>query len=284
MKYSPEALTAFALAAELGSFSAAARKLRKSQSTISVAIANLEADIGCSLFDRDGRQPRLNAAGRQVLGVVNTILNANQQLNALSVRLVDNVESLVSMVASDLFLPLLNRELLSRFAERFPDTEFRCGPSEHGDVIVMIQEDFAQLGLTASQPHYPADIAHQRLSSQAAFNLYVSHSHPLAALPGCSNLELSAERQLRLKTYAPEPDTSTGNVWSAPDYLTLLEFTRMGLGWAELPDSLVERFGQELTRLNVRGYPRTVALDVIWSRNNAPGVAGQWLVDQITRN
>ncbi len=31
-------------AAALGSFSAAARKLRKSQSTVSTAIANLEAD------------------------------------------------------------------------------------------------------------------------------------------------------------------------------------------------------------------------------------------------
>ena len=56
MHYSPEALNAFVEAAALGSFSAAARKLRKSQSTISTAIANLEADLGLTLFDL-ARQP-----------------------------------------------------------------------------------------------------------------------------------------------------------------------------------------------------------------------------------
>ncbi|MDF6705710.1 LysR family transcriptional regulator, partial [Escherichia coli] len=46
MRQSPEALLAFAEAATLGSFSAAARKLGKRQSTISEAIANLEIDLG----------------------------------------------------------------------------------------------------------------------------------------------------------------------------------------------------------------------------------------------
>ena len=46
MRYSPEALTAFVEAVDSESFSAAARRLRKSQSTISTAIANLEADLG----------------------------------------------------------------------------------------------------------------------------------------------------------------------------------------------------------------------------------------------
>ncbi|HBX1524924.1 TPA: LysR family transcriptional regulator, partial [Klebsiella pneumoniae] len=56
MRYSPEALTAFVEAVDSGSFSAAARRLRKSQSTISTAIANLEADLGVILFDRATRQ------------------------------------------------------------------------------------------------------------------------------------------------------------------------------------------------------------------------------------
>ncbi|MCS6036963.1 LysR family transcriptional regulator [Klebsiella pneumoniae subsp. pneumoniae] len=46
-----------------GSFSAAARRLRKSQSTISTAIANLEADLGVTLFDRATRQPTLTPQG-----------------------------------------------------------------------------------------------------------------------------------------------------------------------------------------------------------------------------
>lgn len=63
MRYSPEALTAFVEAVDCGSFSAAARRLRKSQSTISTAIANLEADLGVTLFDRATRQPTLTPQG-----------------------------------------------------------------------------------------------------------------------------------------------------------------------------------------------------------------------------
>ena len=63
MLYSPEAMEAFAAAAALGSFSAAARQLGKSQSTISTAIANLEADLDLTLFDRSSRLPVLTTAG-----------------------------------------------------------------------------------------------------------------------------------------------------------------------------------------------------------------------------
>ncbi len=55
MKYSPESLEAFVQTVASGSFSAAARALAKSQSTISSAVANLEDDLGFALFDRSGR-------------------------------------------------------------------------------------------------------------------------------------------------------------------------------------------------------------------------------------
>lgn len=70
MRYSPEALKAFVEAVAAGSFSAAARRLRKNQSTISTSIANLEADLGFELFDRSARQPVLTIPGEQVLGYV----------------------------------------------------------------------------------------------------------------------------------------------------------------------------------------------------------------------
>ncbi|MCF3845451.1 LysR family transcriptional regulator, partial [Salmonella enterica] len=43
MRYSPEALKAFVETVSFGSFSAAARRLRKIQTTISTDIAHLEA-------------------------------------------------------------------------------------------------------------------------------------------------------------------------------------------------------------------------------------------------
>lgn len=55
----PDQIQAFVMAAELGSFSAAARQMGKVQSAVSTAIANLEIDAGVELFDRSGRAPVL---------------------------------------------------------------------------------------------------------------------------------------------------------------------------------------------------------------------------------
>ena len=64
---SNEVLQAFVQAATQGSFSAAARKLGKSQSTVSAAVASLEIDLDVVLFDRSSRKPTLTPAGHVLL-------------------------------------------------------------------------------------------------------------------------------------------------------------------------------------------------------------------------
>ncbi|WXL26207.1 LysR family transcriptional regulator [Ectopseudomonas mendocina] len=281
MRYSPESLVAFVEAAALGSFSAAARKLKKSQSTISIAIANLEADVGCELFDRSARHPVLNDAGRLVLARIEEILSASERLDALASRLSINVEPLLSVAMSDIYSLSVFGEVVAGFAQVFPDTELRCGPSEDADVIYMIQAGYAHMGILAAQPSYPPDIATVRLPYRAQFNVYVSASHPLAKLADIQPRQLQSQRQLCLKTYEPGQQHRVGQAWSAPDYLTLMEFAKRGFGWAELPVDLVDRYGAGLVVLNTQGYPHYVDLDVVWSRRSPLGPAGQWLVEHM---
>lgn len=87
MRYSPESLEAFVQTVESGSFSAAARALRKSQSTISTAVANLEQDLGFTLFSRESRNPVLTENGQRALAQVKEILAASAQLDELAIRL-----------------------------------------------------------------------------------------------------------------------------------------------------------------------------------------------------
>ncbi|WP_430461504.1 LysR family transcriptional regulator [Thalassolituus sp. LLYu03] len=274
-------MKAFVEAAACGSFSAAARRLGKSQSTVSIAIANLETDIGCALFDRSGRQPQLNDAGRQVLVQVEAILTASQQLDALAERLAARIEPLLSVVMTDIYSVVFHGEVMARFAEHFPHTELRCGPAEDADVVDMIQKGQVHMGILAAQPQYPADVATARLPDKAGFRLYVHRDHPLAALPHPRQSDLDNERQLMIRTYAPGRQRSKGQAWSAPDYLTLMEFAERGFGWAELPTAMVQRFGQHLVELPVAGYPRAVEIDVAWSRRTPLGPAGQWLLEQL---
>ena len=60
-------LRTFIAAVDAGSFSAASRKLLRSQSVVSEAISNLEDQIGVKLFDRSGHYPKLTAAGSVIL-------------------------------------------------------------------------------------------------------------------------------------------------------------------------------------------------------------------------
>ncbi|CAK9889982.1 MULTISPECIES: LysR family transcriptional regulator [Pseudomonas] len=282
MRYSPEALQAFVEAAALGSFSAAARKLRKSQSTISAAIANLEADLGVSLFDRQARQPVLTEAGRKVLGHVQEILAASERLDQLSIRLADKVEPRLTIVFSDMHQLNPDNRVMQLFEQRYQDIELECMIAEAGDVLNLLQSGRAHLGMLAAQPGYPPDVAATRLAAQAQMGIFVASNHPLAQLEQPTQAHLAGHRQLYLNTYTDSENKPQGRVWSAPDYLMLLEMTEEGFGWAELPHGLVRQYGHgQLTELKLRGWPRPIAVDVAWSKLTPPGPAGLWLLDRL---
>jgi DNA-binding transcriptional LysR family regulator len=62
----------------------------------------------------------------------------------------------------------------------------------------------------------------------------------------------------------------------------LLEMAQLGFGWAPIPRWLVERFGGgQLVELKARGWPRSVAVDALWSRHHPPGPAGSWLLGKM---
>ncbi|CNK42860.1 LysR family transcriptional regulator [Yersinia aldovae] len=284
MHYSPEALVAFVESAALGSFSAAARKLRKSQSTISTAIANLEADLGLTLFDRQARQPVLTDNGRRVLAHVQEILAASERLDNLSIRLAGQVETRLTFVLSDTYQPTHHESLLRRFEQRYPDIEFECLIAEDNDVIDLLQLRRANIGVVEVQHHYPPDIAASRLPAQTEMAIFVLRHHPLTNLPRVHAEQLATTRQLCLNTYnRTERNQSRGLIWSAPSYLMLLEMAEQGFGWAILPRWLVEQFGhQKLVALPVSDWPRMISIDAVWSKKSPPGPAGYWLLDQLT--
>lgn len=231
MRYSPEALIAFVETVAAGSFSAAARRLRKSQSTISTSIANLEADLGFELFDRSARQPVLTAQGEQVLGYVQSILAASARLDELAVSLTAQTEARLTFVLSDTLNPDVLENLMSEFDQRFPHTEFECLIGEDEDVIDLLQKERAQVGLTEARDSYPTGIGVTRLPMQTRMAIYVSTTHPLAGQPQTEADELHGWRELRLNTYLErEPAVARGPVWSAPNYLLLLSMAVQGFG------------------------------------------------------
>ncbi|WP_369790077.1 LysR family transcriptional regulator [Rouxiella sp. WC2420] len=283
MRYSPEALLAFVATADSGSFSAAARKLNKSQSTVSTAVANLEIDLGITLFNREGRQPRLTPEGQRVLTHVQAILSASEQLDHLAVRLTKQAEPRLTFVLSDTYQPTHYEMLLGRFEQRYPDIEFECLIAEDQDVIDLLHSGRAHVGMLEVQENYPPDIGYSRLPDQTEMALFVFKNHPLAAIKTLRREDLSTYRQLCLQTYGrQEKPKALGQTWSAPSYLMLLEMAEQGFGWSILPRWLVAQFGHhKLIELELRGWPKLISIDAVWCKTNQPGPAGRWFIDSL---
>ncbi|KAB0550896.1 LysR family transcriptional regulator [Pseudomonas argentinensis] len=288
MNLSPESLQAFAQAAATGSFSAAARRLGKSQSTISEAISRLEVDLDVTLFVRGARQLALTEAGSSLLSRVQDVLAASDRLLRQASQLAAGLEPKLTLVLSDAYQASQYQARLSELDERYPDLEFECFFAEHADVLDLVGQGRAHLGLLAAQAAYPPELAHASLADAADFGLFVVKGHPLSQLPRVTLEDLVHWRVLRLSTVADQGDAlddlpgSGGRCWSAPDYLLLLEMAALGFGWAALPRQLVQNHGGEnLHELKVNGWPKQVPVDVVWSRVRPLGPAASWLLERL---
>lgn len=103
--WSLEQLNCFVTAAETGSFSAAARKLGKAQSAVSMAISNLEIDLNLELFQRSGRTPVLTDAGRALLETASSVLLSQQEFTAHAASLGRRMKPACVLRWSRIFLP-----------------------------------------------------------------------------------------------------------------------------------------------------------------------------------
>ena len=280
---SHEVLLAFVQAATQGSFSAAARKLGRSQSTISAAVASLEIDLNLTLFDRSSRKPGLTPAGHVVLQRAEAILAATSRLEMTANQLSQGVEAKLTVALSDTYQSDRFEAALGTFEQRYPDLELECLIAECDDLVALVQSGRAHVAFAERQDSYPPDLASSTVDERTEIALFVAHRHPLAALAKVDQEVLQQHRELRLATIVnPYESRAKGRVWSAPSYLMLLEMAQGGFGWAPLPRWLVERFGAgALQELQVRGWPKTVSVDALWSRLNPPGPAGSWLIGKM---
>ena len=129
-------LRVFLTVVDTGSFAAAARKLNRATSVVSYSIANLEAQLGVSLFDREStRKPQLTDFGRTVLAEARTIYGGVDGLRAKVKGLLQGLEAEVHL-ALDVMLPASRVvDALKSFRAEFPTVGLRLhiGSSGRGN-------------------------------------------------------------------------------------------------------------------------------------------------------
>ncbi len=118
-------LQAFVAVAREGGFSRAAARLGKSQSTVSGAVAALEADLGQALFVRDGRTTHLTDAGRALRGHAEAILGEMARARAQIEAIAGLAAGELVVGASDTLAYYLLPPVFAAFRARHPQVELR---------------------------------------------------------------------------------------------------------------------------------------------------------------
>lgn len=281
-----------------GSFSAAARKLGKAQSAVSMSIAELEIDCNVQLFDRSGRYPKLTAAGERLWHQALFIERQCQAFESLACEFHRGLEPCLTLAVDDEGqLPWL-APILTELAAQFPALELRLLFPLLDDLTLLLQQGQADLAISFQPQQPPADIDSWPLLA-LEFVPVVAPSHPLAAQANAPiRLEqLQQQRQILVTDRANGAEKQRGRlslqVWWAEGDMAVQSLVLQGLGYAFLPKPLCQHALQDgsLVQLSLQNEAATGAagslpglplqLELWQRRSKTLGLAGQWLKQRL---
>jgi DNA-binding transcriptional LysR family regulator len=290
LRYSLDQLQTFAKVAQVGSFSAAARELNKTQSTVSLAIANLEVDVGVVLFDRTKRIPTLTEPGSRLLREALEVLDRCLALDRHAQSFGSATESQITLAIEIPYVALMKP--LVAFAEAFPFVDLDIRHPINGDVSALVENDHAQFGVAFAQPNYSPEIEFTQIGKLILSHV-VARTHPLAGQKEVSFADLRRHRRLSFSAHSERLPTTeylqVARRWRAENYQALLEMARNGLGWATLPRQLIMRelTDGDLVELRLAAYPHTdwlLGVDLLWNKSRPLGQVGTWLHSELRRH
>lgn len=279
---------------ETGSFSAAARRLRRVQSAVSQSVHALEATLGVALFDRAERIPRLTEAGRALLVDARQILSHTESLRAHAESIASEVEPELSLAVDAVLPEDPLRASLKALSNEFPHLPVTLFTEGLGGAEQRLRDRVARLGIYTPLPSgKSSDLMGEFLASNPMVPV-VAANHPLAKERRPLTREVIEQHiQLVLTDRTPLTEGFQGNVlgrriWRFADVNTRLQYLLDGFGWCYMPMHLVDTHikHRRLRRLNIaehRGREFSFPLHVMHERSRPPGRAGRWLIAELRR-
>ena len=279
-------LRVFLTVVDVGSFAGAARRLGRATSVISYSIANLEAQLGVLLFDREStRKPQLTEAGRTVLSEARTISTGISGLRAKVRGLLQGLEAEIQLVL-DVMLPAARVvDALKAFRAEFPTVSLRLYVEALGAVTQMVLNRTATIGICGPLDVEVAGLERVGVGSVELIPV-AAPDHPLARAgqnaPGAGRDHI----QLVLTDRAPLTQSQDLGVigtqtWRLADLGSKHMLLREGIGWGYMPEPMVREDleGGRLVQLDMPEYKDGfIRLHAIYRTETPPGPAGSWLI------
>lgn len=230
MEISTDLLRTFVAVCELRSFSAAAKKLHKSQAAASIQIASLEDRTGLKFFDRSERPLKITESGHIFLNFACEFLNKTEELERLMKELEGGSVGQVKIGASTSIGAYLLPKLILEYLRESPKLKITMTVEMRRQVYESVRRADLDFAITLADKS-PEGLVGRALKKEPLY-FVVSPQHRLA----------------KVKSVTPKILQSTPFVVGTP-----------GNEWTEMVDRLLQRNGllEYPVALRVSNYQAT---------------------------
>ncbi|MFJ4066005.1 LysR family transcriptional regulator [Pseudomonas sp. NPDC089996] len=287
MALSSDTIQLFLAVLDSGSFSAAARALNRVPSAVSMAIGNLEADLGYALFERGPREVRATAQAKALEPHARLIA---EQLGLLQVHALELSRSLESTLTIAVIPDMGHGPLLAAIAalgERYPLLDVQLLSAPHEEALHLLDTGRADLCLAFAGLQIDARRGFQRIG-QESLVATLSPEHPaliagrIHYLEDLINVRQIVVRSRDLPLLDPRPLIGATH-WSTDSFDLALQMVEAGLGWGDLPLSRVTPLvdAGRLVRLQFRNTHNELQLPIhaFWRKQQPLRQGARLLID-----
>ncbi len=278
---------------EHGNFSAAAKAMKRTQSSVTYAIQKLEADLGVALFDRSARLPSLTPEGRALIPVARRLASELGTIQRMADGMAMGLERKLLLAVDCVFPKVQLVGVLKKFNARYPTVRARIAVESMHAVAESIISGASMLGIVGPVVERYPDLAFSPVCDIERVAV-AAPDHPLARWGGPIPPEEFREHiQFVLSNRSGQPRHRTFNspvsvIWRMNDIGVKHAAILDGLGWGRLPyhlsrDDLDTGRLVRLQAKRVEGvdWSRPLAMHVAYRRNEILGPAASWMRDML---
>ncbi len=176
-------LQVFLVAAETENFSEAGRILQISQPAVTGHIQNLEQHLNVRLFERSGRNIRLNEVGQAFVPVVRNLLKEARRAEEFIAAHQGTVSGQLTIGCSTASGKYILPKLMGRFLEHYPNVRITCHIGPRSEALDMLSS--GEIDLAISSLRLPRRTIEYRHFSDDVLILIAPPGHPWAQPGTC---------------------------------------------------------------------------------------------------
>jgi DNA-binding transcriptional LysR family regulator len=293
MEFRSDRLKVFLSVVKEGGFSRAARRLRQTQSSVSQAIAALEAEAGERLFIRSRRTVQLTQAGKVLCAHAGRALDELERAKESLWALRQVTVGTLALGTSDTLATYLLPPVFAAFRERFPGVELRLDnrpspaiaakvaaheldlglvslPLPQSEPLEAGVQDLKQIGLVAQRDVVIAPAAHS-LASRRRLTPALLAAEPLVLLDRTTATRAYLDAHFRAAGCQPRVVMEMSSVE------LLKKLVELGFGVSVVPEIAVHREVGDgsLVALALSGLSRPRQVGFVLRATGAPSRAAQ---------